>query len=79
MMSDPLHEKIRQAQVAAGERVVMEHLRKLGLAKPPSESPSGEDWENACHEIVWKTDPALFDRIQKQAEQERDRRTALYT
>jgi hypothetical protein len=32
-MADELHEKIRQAQVAAGEKVVCEYLEKSGLLK----------------------------------------------
>lgn len=37
-------------------------------------SPTAEDWENACHAVIWTADPALFARIQAQAEIERDER-----
>jgi hypothetical protein len=33
-MTDELHEKIRRAQIAAGEKVVCEYLEKSGLLKP---------------------------------------------
>ena len=33
-MDDELHEKIRRAQIAAGEKVVCEYLEKSGLLKP---------------------------------------------
>jgi hypothetical protein len=33
MAEDPLHEKVRRAQIAAGERVVLDHLAELGLAE----------------------------------------------
>lgn len=33
-MADELHEKIRRAQIAAGEKVVCEYLEKSGLLKP---------------------------------------------
>lgn len=37
--------------------------------------PTAEDWENACHHIIWKSDPSLFDRIQDQAQHEYEERT----
>ena len=40
-MADELHEKIRRAQVAAGERVACEYLEKSGLLKP--RTPAEDD------------------------------------
>ena len=37
------------------------------------DAPTAEDWENACHAVIWTVDPALFDRIQAQVEVERTR------
>ena len=33
-MTDALHDKIRRAQIAAGEQVVVDHLAEIGLAPP---------------------------------------------
>lgn len=38
----------------------------------------GEDWENACHELIWKTDPDLFERIRQQAEAESQKRLSRF-
>jgi hypothetical protein len=35
---------------------------------------NGEDWENACHEIIWKQDPELFEKIRRLAYLEAERR-----
>jgi hypothetical protein len=43
---------------------------------PLTEAPIAEDWENACHEVIWKKDPELFSRIQEQAVLERQERIA---
>jgi hypothetical protein len=33
-MTDPLHDKIRRAQIAAGERAVVDFLNESGLVRP---------------------------------------------
>ena len=44
----------------------MEHAVQAAVdASRGSERLRGEDWENACHEVIWKADPALFDRIRE--------------
>ena len=30
-----------------------------------------QDWENACHEVLWEAAPALFDKVQARVERER--------
>ena len=46
----------------------------MPLLSLTTEAPTAEDWENACHAMTWTADPALFERIQAQAELERQER-----
>jgi hypothetical protein len=48
-------------------------------ASQGAEKVRGEDWENACHEVIWKADPALFERIEKQALDESRRRLSRFS
>jgi len=54
LMADELHEKIRRAQIAAGERVVCEHLEKSGLLKPRAPAEDDIPVSAAMIEAGWK-------------------------
>lgn len=57
----------------------MEHAVQAAVeASRGAERLRGEDWENACHEVVWTTDPALFERIRQQAELESLKRLSRF-
>ncbi len=53
----------------------LDYLRRHDLIGSPLRSdgtpaPSAEDWENACHEVLWKVTPERFEAVRKQAMRE---------
>ena len=63
----------QQAAAITAKALLQAHS---GRQNTTSTGPTAEDWENACHAIVWKADPGLFERIQEQAQRECDERMA---
>lgn len=58
-----LHEKIRRAQVEAGERVVLDHLRSLGLMTSETDAENGGDRAADGREDCGMTFDTLCDRV----------------
>lgn len=53
-MANELNEKIRRAQIAAGERAVMDHLEELGIRKPRTEAPPPPRLTNREADVIDK-------------------------
>jgi len=69
----PSEDEAKAAAQADYERRI---LSALALPAVPEGVVRAEDWENACHALVWTSDPDLFDLIRNQAYVEADERIA---